>query len=368
MSLHESVEAQGPSVAHVQSDFRRIGVAAATTLSVFVGLVVAFPAFEVWTGALPSPGRYQPHAGIAAVLLSALLAYREVQHQRRRDPRSDRLAPSGRRWVVAGTVLALAYLAMSRVDFGVWADWIRSLVYGAILVLLTYGFVVLAKKAYDAANENAKQAQTFEDLRRRTIELQRQAEELRSGRKRKAGSGASTTTTPSPSTRSAAGSIIPIGFVKFATGLFAAAATLVAGFGVLNQIVAILPPVVQSPAAANALGVLVAVAFIGSNYTSEFLEKNLSVAIGRIYDDMMAQLQGRNVVEAGLRPVAIGILCLIALLAADTALGGRPSSDVGIDTLLTGLEIVLYTTIAFGLWRLGVGAAARLRPASGVAQ
>ena len=346
----------GTSSGRIQREIRAIAASTAITLGTYTALVMALPAFDLWTHTIPSPGRYEALARGVAILVSALLAFGEVRRQRGTDRmNASDVRPSGRRWVITGTLLALAYLGTHSIPLGEWADLIHAVVYSATFILLTLGFVVLAKKAYDFAEADTKQQQLFADLARRTAELRAKAKGTRSRRSK------AVLDPPAPQASTTSGSQVQldIRFARFAAALFIAVTIAVTGFAALNQIMSLLPDVTRFPAAVNALGALVAVSAVGANYTSEFLERNLTMRLARTSRRLTRTLGRKSTVETGIGPVVVGVGCLIALLVADTLLGGEPSADPAVDVLVSGLQIVLFSSIAFGLWRLGVSSRER---------
>jgi hypothetical protein len=339
----------------VVRDFRQILLAATWTLGLFTGLVVALPAFNLWARILPSPGRYETLGTLIAIIASVSLAVTEVRRNRGTNRWSEAdIRPSGQGWVISGIALALLYLAFQNVDLGVWRDFIYVVVYVGVFVLLTFGFVQLAKKAYDFAEDDYQTARRFARMRQETERLRAEAERARRGKKTSAarsdaGEG---TRTAAPATDLQQAERR---FSKFAVALFAAITALVTGFGILNQAMEALPAIVQHPEAVAALAALLAVSMVGANYTAEFLERNLARHIAGQIRLMDRYLQRRNVADFGGIWLAVGLGLLIIVLAADTVLGGRPTASPVLDLVVSAIEIVAFASLAFGLYRLGVG-------------
>jgi len=300
-------QAETPTGA-VRKQLKAISLTATVTLATFGVLVMALPAFDFWFQVLPPPGRYGALARAAGLLLSALLAYREVRHEWRTRWDSPVRRPSGVLQVILGGLLTLVYLETQQMSLGEWADLIFAIEYSGIVILLSFGFIRLAKKAYDFARPIGRGQSSLDDFR----------------------------------------------FLRFVTIFFAGITASVTGFAVLNQIITVLPPIIRNLEVINALSVLIATILVGSNYTADFLERNLAISISRSLEELKRRQAGKNVVEAGIIPVSIGLVCLVLFLAGDSILHSRSSDNVLVDMLLSILQIGIFSSISFGLWRLGV--------------
>lgn len=307
--------------AEVQSQVKAIALIATGTLATFGGLVIALPTFDFWSNVLPISSKYAALSRGVAVLISALIAYREVRHKwPEPDWNSPKIRPGGVLQVIFGGLLTLVYIALQGLAFGNWADLVNAIMYCSIVVLLSWGFIRLAKKAYDFSTANAYRAKFLS-------------------------TGARQSATIEPSdTR----------FLKFCAIFFAAITATVTGFAALNEIIGILPPIITNTRVASSLSVLIATILVGANYTAKYLERNLARSIGDSWRKLEGQLAGRNVVESGLGPVLFGVGCLVLFLVIDTALQSKPSDDRRVEVLLIVLQISLFSSIAYGLWRLGV--------------
>ena len=292
-------------IVKVERELRAIALTSVLTLSTFAGLVMALPVVDLWTKVLPTPGKYASIARIVAILLSAMLAYREVRHEySTHSMEFSDIRSSGRVQVLVGVAVTLLYLSTQGMALRGWADLLHAVEYAALIVLLSFGFTRLAKKAYDFASRGLQ-----------------------------------------TSDRS---------LILFTGTFFAVLTAVVTGFAILNELVTLLPPIVRSSTVSASLAVVVATMFIGANYTAEFLENNLSTTLGKITKKMDANLARKNVVESGLLPAGFGIVCLVGYLVLDLQLGGKPSDKILVELLAIGLKIGLFAFLTFGLWRLGV--------------
>jgi hypothetical protein len=275
---------------------------------------MALPVLDFWTKVLPTPGKYASVAGIVAVLLSVMLAYREVRYDwpTLSLTYSD-IRPSGKLAVILGAAMTLLYLATQEVTLGGWADFLRAVEYIALFVLLSFGFTRLAKKAYDFASKGSNVEKNDRSL------------------------------------------------IKFATGIFATLTTVVTGFAVLNELVAILPPIVHYATVSASLGVLITMMFIGADYTAEYLERNYEKGMEDIKRRTLSVFTGRNIVHAGILPTVFGVVCLLGFLALDSWIGGKPLDRIGVELLAISLKVGLFAFIGFGLWRFGVSEYEKLK-------
>jgi uncharacterized protein with PQ loop repeat len=332
----------------VRNQLKAISVTATGTLATFGGLVMALPFFDFWAKVLPSPGKYDALARVVGVLLSALLAHREVSHEwpTRRWELSD-IRPSGVPQVMIGGLLTLIYLATQGMSLGGWADLLHAVAYCGIVILLSFGFIRLAKKAYDFSTDDVE----FAKLR---AEREKEAERLRDELQQIASGAPQAEQVSSSAPQTEQVSSDDIHFMWFAMIFYAGITAVITGFVVLNQIIAVLPPIIRNAGITNALSVLIAIILIGSNYTSVYLERNLTQKGNRDNVILKGRLEGRNVVESGIGPVLMGAVCLVLFVAVDANLQGKPSDNVLVETFLIILQIGFFAFVAYGLWRFSV--------------
>lgn len=321
---------------------------ATTTLAAYSALVIALPAADVVLDVLPAPGRYAGLARAVAVLLSALLAVREIRHDYgvERSEAKD-VRRSGAEFLVPGVLLLFAYLAVHDHDLGVLSDVVTFVLYVAMAALLSWAFVRLAKKAYDFAEEYRREQELPQRLRERTELLKKEADRL-SGR---------TSPLPQPTSDPAprpTGRLQETRVAAFCGVFFAALAAAVAALSAATSIFGLLPPIIEHDLVAAALSAMLATFVIGSNYTSQFLERNLALSLSATVTRLERTLARKNVVEAGLVPVLAGVGCLVAFLVLDSVIGGAPPESVGLEIALVALRMLIFTLITYGIWRLGV--------------
>lgn len=311
--------------ANVDKELTRIAAASAATFAAFSALVMSLPITDIWTNVLPSPGPYANLARVVSVFVSALIAYNVARREWLIADLATKAPPSGTFPVLSGAIIALLYALTTDSAYGGWWVLVHTLTYISIFVLTSWGLVRLAKKAFELARAKA----ALPNLAQRAYESA-----LADAGLRKPASDVPTVSAQGRSDRA---------FLSFTASFFGALSAAVTGAAVVNEIVGVLPPVVEHSTVSAALASLMAIALIGENYTSDFLSLRSP-----------ARWSGHSAMRAGLVPAILSLVCLTGYLGLAIYLENRPPRTLFLELLAVILKIGIFVGLSFVVWRVGV--------------